>query len=63
MNQPVEATSKKLYQSPKLTIYGTVQAITKAQGFQSATDAILDSDGNIIPIDPGPNGSRDIILP
>ena len=60
MDQPIEATSKKLYQSPKLTIYGTVQDITKAQGFQLATDAILDSDGNIL--NDTTNGSRDFVV-
>jgi hypothetical protein len=39
MDKPLQGGPKKLYVSPKLTIYGTVQELTKAVGVRGNRDS------------------------
>jgi hypothetical protein len=38
MNRPTKPEPKEPYSTPKLTIYGTIQQLTKAVGMHGSTD-------------------------
>jgi hypothetical protein len=38
MDKPLQGGPKKPYESPKLTVYGTVQELTKKQGVHGHRD-------------------------
>ena len=56
-----EITMKQTYETPKLSIHGTVEQMTQMMGSSSASDAIIW--GNLTFDPPGFNGSQDLVIP